>query len=1107
MKKIFLLTVWVLWTISSILVARTPQEAAEIASQFISERANVSASAQRVAANVQVDLAYTQYQVDQTTPALFIFNTNADNGFVLVSAEDEVRTILGYSDKGNFDKNNIPENMQFWLRMYASEIAQYEANKPVLKHGQGSVETKKRVATSYPEIAPIMSTTWGQGAPYNDQCPVVNGERSVVGCVATAISQIMYTHKYPTKGIGSKTYTTATHNKKLTVDFSSATYDWDNMLPTYTKGYTTDQANAVATLCYHVGVASEMDYSPSSSGTISQVALANMAAHFGYDKGMNILLKDFMLENDIINAIAADLQKGHPVYVGGVTKNREGHAFVCDGLNSDGYLHINWGWNGMSDGYFSISALDPDKQGTGGSSGDLAFTEGVEVFTNIQPDQGGTATALVTVDALTRTSADELSRNAQLTFSLSGFTSRGLKTAQGNVSYFIYDSNNELVQIIPCVNFELPAGYGYNDPIAISASIPSSLANGEYELEVGYVDENNTNQPILVKGKGVVRIPFTATSSQLIFGETGDGGGGEIGEVAAVSQIDVFNVDQSNVWQIDLYSNYFWGDTPYDNEVLIRFIVNSGSTTSVIGSYVLDASNSGKAGTINTEGIYAVGYYGACYQYNITDMHLTISDAGNGALKVEYYMEANGEEHTAVVTIAAPNWYLSQNDNYYYYQEYITRELASTIPASKALALTQALNHTNETEMAYYVSGIISNMRNTPEQIMQYKTARFDISDDGSTNNQLYCYNTRWLSNSNFTTGNEVNLSDEVVIYGVVQNYQGNTPEIKGYVFSHEKGKVDETTYTIENFQWENLGKTLIFSFESEAPYFHIKIFEGETEIANAVLDQKEEINVSLDYKTFTIWIRPMDATQENYAGEAVEYTVTLIDYEIYNFKTSVTGARLDASWESNAPYFQVKITKDDGTVVASQIVDFKSLYINLEVGTYTIWVCPVNAAQKYYVGEAVEATITIAEEAPDYEIYDFSVSVEGARMSASWTSNAPNFHVKLFKGEELMISQIVTYKSIYIDLEDDTYTLWVRPVDEAQEYYIGDAVEVEFEINTTPTGFDNLTVPQTVELYDMMGRLVDTKLSNDNRPFSVPNNGVYIQRIGNSTNKIYITK
>ena len=123
MKKIILMTIALLWTASSLLQARTQEEASAIASQFIGQRVTTIGSAKRVAAASKVTLAFTQYQIDQTTPALFIFNSGTDDGFVMVSAEDEGRTILGYSDDGHFDETNIPTNMQFWLQMYADELA------------------------------------------------------------------------------------------------------------------------------------------------------------------------------------------------------------------------------------------------------------------------------------------------------------------------------------------------------------------------------------------------------------------------------------------------------------------------------------------------------------------------------------------------------------------------------------------------------------------------------------------------------------------------------------------------------------------------------------------------------------------------------------------------------------------------------------------------------------------------------------------------------------------------------------------------------------------------------------------------------------------------
>jgi len=932
-----------LWLIGGLLCcmsiwARTPEQAACVASEFLSSKntpavRRMQQAEKAATVTAPVEIAYTQMQVDNE-PAVYVFN--GEDGFVLVSAEDDARAILGYSDYGRFDAKDMPENMQFWLQMYADELA----SKPTSSlKGRVQRRTAAQTQATYPTISPILGEVeWGQDEPYNNLCPTVGSERSVTGCVATAISQIMYVHKYPTKGIGSKTYTTESHGLRLNVNFGATTYDWGNMLPYYKNNYNSTQANAVATLMYHVGVAADMDYDPDGSGAISSAALANMGTYFGYDKGIQTLPKDYMKEEEILNAIVADLEIGHPVYVSGATKNKEGHAFVCDGIKSDGYLHINWGWDGVSNGYFALSALDPDQQGTGGSASDMAFTEGVEVFAGIQPDKGGKATPLVTVKSLTLTSGTEISRNAKVAVSLDGFTSVGIATATGTLGYYIYDTNDNLIKTVPIGTFDLPTGYGYTEPIAVSAAMPSSLANGSYEMEVGYTDDAGTIRPILVKGKGVVRTPMTVTSSAITFGEGSGSGGGTV-ELAAITSIDVTNVDQSNVWSIDLYSSYFWSEYESDNEVLIRLTLNSGSETSVVGSYVLDGQNSGAVGTINTGGVYAIGYHDACYPYNIDDMHLTITDAGNGALRVEYWVKANGTEIKNDIKIAQPDWYLldSSTDQYYFFSEYITYELASTIPASRALAMTKTLSHTDVTDMSYFVSGIISNMRNTPEQIVQYKSARFDISDDGTTANQFYCYNTKWLDNTAFVTGNEVALGDEVVIYGQVQNYMGNTPEIKGYVYQYTAGEQPEVDYSIRNLQVTTNQDTVFFNFECEAPYFH------------------------------------------------------------------------------------VKVTDANGETAANGIIDFTNVYV--------------------------------------------------------------------------------------ADLANGTYTLWIRPVDEAQEYYIGDAVEEQFEINTTATGIEDLETQQTVVLYDLMGRLVDSKQSGDNRPFDVPADGVYIQRMGEKTTTIYINK
>jgi hypothetical protein len=166
-----------------------------------------------------------------------------------------------------------------------------------------------------------------------------------------------------------------------------------------------------------------------------------------------------------------------------------------------------------------------------------------------------------------------------------------------------------------------------------------------------------------------------------------------------------------------------------------------------------------------------------------------------------------------------------------------------------------------------------------------------------------------------------------------------------------------------------------------------------------------------------------------------------------------------------------------------------------------------VDETQQYYLADAVEETF--AMEAIDYSIYNLNISTEGNTVHFSFESEAPNFHVKITSASGSTVADdIIDFKSVYLkDLADGLYTLWIRPVDEALEYYIGEAVEAEFEINTTATGIENLEAQETVVLYDLVGRVVDRKMSGDNRAFNVPMDGVYIQRSSNKTHKIYIKK
>ncbi len=806
MKKYSTLIIVLLWVASSTLIARTPQEAANIASSFMSQRNTEAGIAQRIqqaqrtSAKSTVKLAYTQHTTNNED-AVYVFNSTTDGGFVLISANDNSRTVLGYTDKGSFDANNIPRGMQFWLQMYADEMDKI-SHKTIGQKSNGTIrrigEKAKRQESEelYPIIEPLLGeVAWGQHEPFNLLCPMIGEEHTLAGCVATALSQIMYKHQYPTNGIGSFSYTTES-GMTLSADFAATTYDWANMLPTYPEnGYTEEQANAVATLTYHIGVASSMEYGVDGSGAYTHNALTNIVTYFGYDANIVSNPKDYMQEQILLRSIATDLQAGLPVYISGSTKNQEGHAFVCDGMQEDGYIHINWGWYGLSNGYFAISALEPDRQGAGGSTGNLAFTEDVTVYTNIRPNQGGTTSSLIVVDKIRNTTPMTTTTNHAISIELESFKNHGLSRAAGTLGYYIYNTSNELVASIDTKNtFGLDPFYYYTTAYKISGQLSTELTDGQYELEIMYRDStNDALKPILVKELGAIRIPMTISGETMSFGDIPEVEGELPDEVRPLTNIDISNIIGTTSWQVDLYSSFFWSDYESTDEVLLRFIINSGDSTSAIGSYILDPNNSGVVGTINPKSnLYAVGYYDGYYSFSLTDIHLTITQNEENSLQVQYYINIGDSIEDSSTFTATPEWFeYDREKDIYYYHNSVTYDLVSSISVNQALNATQALRHTNNTDISYYIGGIITTMRNTPEEIAYYKTARFDLSDESTATQSIYCYNSKWLKNSDFTTGTEISKGDSIIMCGQLKNYQGTTPEIIGHVYYHPNHKND----------------------------------------------------------------------------------------------------------------------------------------------------------------------------------------------------------------------------------------------------------------------------------------------------------------------------
>ncbi|MDO4511869.1 MAG: C10 family peptidase [Bacteroidales bacterium] len=355
------------------------QQALEAAQSFLAEQ-TASPSMLR-ATRPSLVLAHTPQGGEY-----YAFNAQDAEGYVLMAADDRMPAVLGYSDEGHFDAENMPENMRAWLADYAEQV-RYVQSHPEVKVQASSSRTAGNV---YPLLG---NTKWNQGAPYNNMCPTYTKDgatkRAVTGCAATAMAQVMYYHRWPDVGTGSHSYSCAlngdeSQRRTITADFSKSRYDWNNMLPAYSGSETSTQNSAVAQLMYDCGVALNMGYG-ASSGAVTRIAMNRLATYFKYDKSIRAISRDAYDLDSWLYIINNELKENRPVIHTGASESG-GHAFVIDGCNPSGYYHVNWGWGGSSNGYFVLTDLTPTDQGIGSSEGGYNLRQ--MLIYSIKPDQG-----------------------------------------------------------------------------------------------------------------------------------------------------------------------------------------------------------------------------------------------------------------------------------------------------------------------------------------------------------------------------------------------------------------------------------------------------------------------------------------------------------------------------------------------------------------------------------------------------------------------------------------------------------------------------------------------------------------------------------------------
>ncbi len=407
----------------------------------------------------------------------YVFANGFNEGFIIIAGDDNSRPVLGYANSGIFDTNSLPPNFRKWIESYKKELRNIIAKNIIapesiqeqwkdLKNG-----TKLKAETSK-SAGPLMSTTWSQSPYYNALCP----GGSVTGCVATAQAQIMKYWNYPDVGQGFHSYYENDYGY-LSADFGATTYDWGSM-----PDHVTGPNNAVATLMYHCGVSVEMNYSP--EGSSAYVIDSWLHPHnsenayteyFGYDNSVEGIKRENYSTYAWKQILRNELDAGRPINYCGCGASG-GHAFVCDGYNSSGFFHFNWGWGGTCDGYFLVDELNP------GSSN---YTNGQQAIIGIKPPSGALTYNMVLYNNVSLSSNIIYYGQA---FSVStNIWNNGLNDFAGDYCAAVFDASSNFVDYVEIMtDWSLEAGYTYSNDIVFSSTGMIGLLPGDYSIYIYY---------------------------------------------------------------------------------------------------------------------------------------------------------------------------------------------------------------------------------------------------------------------------------------------------------------------------------------------------------------------------------------------------------------------------------------------------------------------------------------------------------------------------------------------------------------------------------------------------------------------------------------------
>ena len=410
---------------------------------------NTALSIARTYVNVSKKAAQnvkTRAVATATHQPYYVFNDDAGKGFVVIAGDDKMGKVLAYSKEASIDMANLNPEARYLFDSYRQMYEELGKNK--------TLTTRAGAATKAADaVQPLLKSKWGQDYPYSKLT------QYVTGCVATAVAQVMYYHKWPAQGKGQESYKVTFDNTVRSADFTKSHYDWDNMLPDYNRrNVTTKQEDAVALLMNDVGIATNMQYTDRVSGTQSYMAERALRNYFDYDAALVTRANEGV--DNFIEIVKKELRNGFPLYISGESKTGGGHAWVCDGFDKEDRFHMNFGWNGQANGYYSLATLDVKSTGSEFNGAQHSFNKRIHVIA-IHPNKPNTPK--IDDDIAYQSPTIKFNNDGMMAFvgdaptttsdaakvMFTGFVNYANAVLVGDIGLGIYDQEGKLVKVTP----------------------------------------------------------------------------------------------------------------------------------------------------------------------------------------------------------------------------------------------------------------------------------------------------------------------------------------------------------------------------------------------------------------------------------------------------------------------------------------------------------------------------------------------------------------------------------------------------------------------------------------------------------------------------------